>query len=244
MYIISFYLCYRRFSDVPEAPLESSFLEGYQNMPLVSLEEALIPVSSIFGDDLAKYVFIAKANCRHSDHSLTIDESAAIRLYTMEWTESESSIYRILNATLRLEDRHKIRPWFSYLKLILTALHKLPSYEGTVWRRVSLNMNMIYVKGQTIIWWAFYSTTRQVEVLESQEFTGKHGEQTVFSIQCKHGKEIGKYSYFQDDDEIILMPGAYLKVLGQMKLNANTTIIHLQEIAPPVPLLPLPFDFS
>jgi len=210
-------------------------------MPLVSLEEALIPVSSILGDDWKRYVNIPKKYCNHSEHGLTIDELAAIMLYTMEWGASEPSIYMILNATLRSEDRHKIKPWFSYLKLILTALHKLPSYEGTVWRRLSLNMNKMYLKGQTITWWGFSSTTRQMEVLESQ---GQHGAQTVFSIQCKHGKEIRKYSHYQNEDEIILMPGTHFEVLGQMQLNANTTIIHLQEIAPPVPLLPLPFDFS
>jgi hypothetical protein len=43
-----------------------------------------------------------------------------------EWDERENSLYIVLNQTLRLADRMKLRPWFKYLKLFLTGFFKLP----------------------------------------------------------------------------------------------------------------------
>jgi hypothetical protein len=63
---------------------------------------------------------------------LTQDESAAIRLYTKEWDtnsdEPRGSRYVHLNRT-------KLRPWFRYLKLFLTALAKLSCARRQTVRR-------------------------------------------------------------------------------------------------------------
>ncbi|CAF3414477.1 unnamed protein product, partial [Rotaria sp. Silwood2] len=37
------------------------------------------------------------------------------------------SLYLLLNRSLRAAIRDDLKPWFLYLKLFLTALHKLPS---------------------------------------------------------------------------------------------------------------------
>ncbi|CAF5133328.1 unnamed protein product, partial [Rotaria sp. Silwood1] len=59
-------------------------------------------------------------------NQLTVDESAAIRLYTIEWEEPHQSLYSMLNYTLKMASRENLRPYFRYLKLLLTALVKLP----------------------------------------------------------------------------------------------------------------------
>ena len=68
---------------------------------------------------------------------LTIDESAAIRLYTIEWQKPHRSLYSMLNETLKTADRKALQPYFKYFKLFLTALVKLPSVPPqTIWRGV------------------------------------------------------------------------------------------------------------
>lgn len=101
-------------------------IAGYEHEPLLPLEEACKPLEHLFDHELRQNIIIAKMNSTEPEHELTQDESASIHLYTMEWDIRENSLYVILNQTLRLVDRGKLRPWYRYLKLFLTALFKLP----------------------------------------------------------------------------------------------------------------------
>ncbi len=110
--------------DEPKQMLQP--ISGYQNEPLLSLEEACKPLEKIIDDELQQNIMIAKMNSTEPEDNLTEDESASIHLYTMEWQVPENSLYAVLNRTLRLADRRKLQPWFRYLKLFLTAFFKLP----------------------------------------------------------------------------------------------------------------------
>lgn len=111
-------------SDEPKQMLKP--ISGYEREPLMSLEEVCKPLEHLFDHELTQNIVIAKMNSTEPEHGLTQDESASIHLYTMEWDVRENSLYMILNQTLRLVDRVKLRPWYRYLKLFLTALFKLP----------------------------------------------------------------------------------------------------------------------
>ncbi len=100
-------------------------IKGYEKEPLLSLEEACEPLHKIL-DELDENIVIAKKNCKRPADGLSQDESASIHLYTMEWEDSDDSLYAVLNRTLRTPERQMIKPWFKYLKLFLTALFKLP----------------------------------------------------------------------------------------------------------------------
>ena len=92
----------RRFADI--GTLSKRMLapiEGYENMPVVSLEEAVKPLVKIV-PKVERNVFIVKQNCEQPEDGLTSDESASIMLYTYESIPHEHSLYVILNATLRL----------------------------------------------------------------------------------------------------------------------------------------------
>jgi hypothetical protein len=115
-------------------------IQGYAEKPLVTLEEACEPLQKYLSD-LSRNVWIAKKNSRYPADGLTPDESAAIHLYTMEWKDS---LYIALNRHLREADRRSLLPWFLFLKLFLTALFKLPSVRGTVWRGVADDLNGEY----------------------------------------------------------------------------------------------------
>jgi hypothetical protein len=99
---------------------------GYEKEKLLDLEQACEPLKSLFDDQLLEQIKNAKLNSINPKDGLTQDESASIRLYTLEWNYGSPSLYIVLNRTLREDDREKLRPWFKYLKLILTAFFKLP----------------------------------------------------------------------------------------------------------------------
>lgn len=255
----------RRFLDANEEPnRELKPIEGYEKKLLVSLEQSMKQIKDLvddeqivnseyskqikklvgdehlksFVEDLEKKIWRAKRNAEKLEDKLTNDESAAIHLYTEQWSQSDDNLCTILNKILRSESRDILKPWFSYLKLLLTALFKLPSTERIIWRGIRGNVNDEYKRDK--IWWGFSSCTESQDVCD--RFLGKCGERTIFKINCINGKAIRHYSAFQDEEEILLMPGTYLHVIDKSKSADGLCIIRLQEKTPPHQLLEPPFS--
>ncbi|CAF1369533.1 unnamed protein product [Rotaria sp. Silwood1] len=226
-----------RFLDAREEPRRILLpIRGYAKEPLLPLEEAVKPIDDQL-DDLDIMVDTAKQNSKKPADGLTQDESAAIHLYTMQWEESNVSLYTKLNNILRSERREPLKPWFRYLKLVLTALFKLPSLRTTIWRGVRGNLSDQY--DDDIVWWGFSSCTESVNVME--QFVGKSGERTLFNIECINGKSIRAHSFYTKESEILLLPGTYLHVVGKWSPAKDLHIIHLKEAHAPRPYLELPF---
>ncbi|CAF1481983.1 unnamed protein product [Adineta steineri] len=229
-----------RFLDVGQEPRRMlQPIEGYQKMPLVTLEKAVEPIVFCC-PDIYRRVFIAMSNCEKPADGLDQNESASIFLYTMEWEPQEECLYYVLNKTLRTENRQKLRPWFSYLKLVLTALQKLPAEKQTIWRGVTLDMSQQYEVGKRYVWWAFSSCTRSLAILESEQFLGKRGSRTLFSIECQNGKKIRSHSYIDVEDEILLLPATQFEVISKLNPSSDLHIIHLKQVDPPFSLIELP----
>jgi hypothetical protein len=211
-------------------------IEGYETMPLVSLKEAVASIETPI-HNLKSMVWTAERNSENPSDGLTSNESASIHLYTVEWPEGYDSFYTLLNQKLRSEKRNELRSWYSYLKLFFTALHKLPSIKTVVWRGMLGDVSHLYRKD--FIWWGVSSCIDTIEVIE--KFIGRSGVRTLFMIECINGKSIQSHSFYKDVNEIILMPGTYLRVIG--KVNASTSdlnIIHLKEETPPWQLVASP----
>jgi hypothetical protein len=216
-----------RVSSILRLPMATP-IDDYQHEPLVSLEEALHPLIGAI-PDVVRYVQIAKYNFHDRGDGLTQDESASIFIFTMEWEPDETCLYRVLNETLRSEDRNKLKPWFPYLKLFLTALYKLPSFEGLVWRNVKVDVSENYQQGHTGTWWGVTSTTTNSEIFESDNIADKHGKRTLFLIECKHGKCIKSHSMFRKEMEIILMPGFHFEILNKLDLGDGSFMVNIKE---------------
>jgi len=74
-----------RFSDMAGEPLIMlAPIEGFNKKPLVTLEEASVPLIDIV-PRLATYVHVAKERAINPANDLSVEESASIALYTMEW---------------------------------------------------------------------------------------------------------------------------------------------------------------
>ena len=209
---------------------------GYEKMPLVTLERAIESLVSKV-PNIRHMVWIVKMNCKNPPNSLSPDESASIMLYSMEWYPRENSFYIILNKALRNEDRSRLKPWFLYLKLFLTALSKLPSKYRSIHRGIKKNVSTDYPLGKTFIWWGFSSCTSSINVLENEAFLGKTGVRTLFTIRCGSGKDIHQHSMYKAEDEVLLLAARLLKVVSCMNAGNDLNIIHVEEINPPYPLL-------
>ena len=231
---------YLRVSDVAEEPLKMLMpICGFEEMPLVSLEEAVEPLLSIL-PNVQDYVHAAKQRCEPIPaDGLTQDESASIMLYTMNWEPREECLYYVLNATLRSEDREQLKPWFSYLKLFLTALAQIPCSRRAVHRGIKLDLSKNYPKGKEFVWWGFASCTSSVEALKSEQFVGKTGERTLFSIDCASCKDISRHSYFQSEVEILLPAARQFVVTFCSEVADGLHMIRLKETKSPVTLIPI-----
>jgi hypothetical protein len=230
--------------DDPTKVLEPIW--GYASEPLLSLEEACKPLHNIVSR-LAPHIWVALENSKTPSDNLTQNESAAIRLYTMEWEplagETGGSLYQHLNRTLRETNRAELRPWFRYLKLFLTALAKLQiSHRQIIWRGIRKDHSTEYVPGTQVTWWSFTSCTTSLSVLESDLYLGSTGTRTLFSIEALNGRTVRNHSRFTAEDEILLLPGTCLSVLSRLNPAPDLYIIHLQQIHPLHETLEPPFD--
>ena len=107
-------------------------INGYEREPVVSLEESLEPLDSHI-QYLSDQINHAKASCRRENpHGLTHDEAAAIYLYSMQG--DPYCLHEYLEKAWKTDDRSQMMPWFRYLKLLRTALDKLPDVKGEVWK--------------------------------------------------------------------------------------------------------------
>jgi hypothetical protein len=216
---------------------------GYAQEPLLPLADACAPLANIV-DNISAYVLVALNETPSvPTDGLTHDESASIRLYTMEWPDGQRSIYRVLNETLKTMERKDLRPWFKYLKLFLTALVKIPcAPPQTIWRGVRYIYKDGFPRGTQIIWWSFSSCTTSLTVLENEVYLGSMGERTLFSIEAFNGRNIRAHSHFGEEDEMLMLPGTYMKVHSQMKSAPDLYIIHLKQEIPETMLLEPPFE--
>lgn len=220
-------------------------IDGYEKTICKSLEEAFDSMQELL-PDIIERVKLAKMECsiqrkRKSLIPLKLDEAAAIYLYTMEWETNKPSLYSMLNVALRNSASHsRIEPWFGYLRFLLRGLFKLPSEQLIVWRGVTLDLSHEYQEGQVIVWRSLSSCTESISLLQSDQFLGQNGKRTLFSIECCRGKQLAAYSAYPDENEIVLLPGTQLLVVSTVEPAADLHIIHLREILPEPPRLPIP----
>jgi len=216
-----------RFVDTEFNNKELPPICGYWNEKLVSLEEALkLIVPRI--EQLDRSIKAAKKYCHFpSEHGLTHDESAALYLYTMEG--GDDSFYRVLNRALRSEDRPALKPWFPYLKLFDTAVSKLPTVRGSIWRGVPGDIGKDFKKNQELTWWSVTSCSLSVDIIK--DFLASETTSTLFMIEAVHGKDISGYTNYSIEDEVLLCPGIQLRVAANPLNHAGGLyLVHLIEI--------------
>lgn len=215
-----------RFSDVDISAQFLTPIDGWQTAKEVSIMQAISPLDIPFSTSAVNCaVEFAEdlINSRDDFHMLTIDELAAINLYTQE------AIYKILNAALRDRNRSTIKPWFPYLKLIIPGLQKLKPFRGQVWRGLKeVDLSSNYPIGKKFRWWSFTSTTKSGPSVE--KFVGNTGIRTLVCIDSVSGVEIDELSAYREEGEVLFVPGTRFEVKTVFKPAEGLTIISLSEI--------------
>ncbi|CAF0977928.1 unnamed protein product [Adineta steineri] len=216
-----------RFSDIDCSFKRITPVYGFLSEELVSIEKALEPIESQIAN-LPYYIKIAKKYCHYpSEHGLTLDESASVYIYTMEWTGQ--TLYRVLNKILRNEDRHLCKIWFPYLKLFDTALNKLPTVKEIVWRGITEDIGKNFHENQIITWWSVNSCSSKVSVIKG--FLGNKKNSTTFLIEVLNGIKVSGYTEHESEHEIILRMGTELRVKSDTLEHPNGSyFVHLIEI--------------
>ena len=216
---------------------------GYADEPLLPLPEACAPLINIVHDLLVYVQLALDETLEHPPDGLTVDESAAIRLYTIEWDGPHRSLYSMVNHTLKSTDREALRPYFKYLKLFITAVVKLPCVPPlTVWRGVTKDLSTEFSPGTPVTWWAFSSCTTALSVLENNMYLGNTGNRTLFSVEAMNGRTVRDHSHFVTEDEMLLLPGTHMIVRSQLSPAPDLHVIHLKQVIPGDVLLEPPFE--
>ena len=193
---------------------------GYQHLPIESLEEIMKKIIPIL-PEVKEYIPLAKKNCNRASRILTWDESAAIYLYSMP-----VPFFTRLNEYLRAENRDALKPWFAYLRLFINALEKLPACDIVAWRGVVGDVGSVFVENDMQTWWSINSCSKALNVVEV--YLGDTG--TVFAIDATNGKDISAFSVFQQEQEVILMPGSRFRVKSKsLNFRNSLFIVHMEE---------------
>lgn len=211
-------------------------IEGYANLPILPLELAVEPLMHIL-PSIQIYVGKAKSKCLNPAHGLTSDQSASIMLCTMRWQPLDQCLSFVLNTTLRSTDREKLKPWLSYLKLLLTSLDHLPSFHRTIYRGIQSDVSAQYSKDRSIIWWDFTLCSTTIDQLYSKKYLNRKDTRTIFTIECYSSKDISKHTFDSSQDFILLLPATQLQVIRCLKQKPNIHWIRLSEIRSPFFLL-------
>ncbi|UJR22558.1 hypothetical protein I4U23_025607 [Adineta vaga] len=229
------YSALQRFTKIglsPTNPLQ--LIQGYQKEPLGTLEEALQPVDSKI-DHLSHYVQEAKTKCHFpSEHGLTRDESAAIYIYTMKW--NNRYVNDQLHKAWASGDQSQIRSWFRYLKLLKTALDKLPTTTTGIWQGTNYDerLNEKLSSSAAPIFTQLASCAPNDDEIRS--YLQKYGGQKTMlvSYEAVNGKNVTGYTASKSQ-EIIMWPGMKLGVSKYAVVDANGSVVaHLvKKIEPP-----------
>ncbi|MEU2676400.1 ADP-ribosyltransferase domain-containing protein [Streptomyces sp. NPDC007107] len=215
-----------RLAGVKDEGLVLPAITGVFDTPLLEFQEAVGPVVSLLaGIDrhVGRSYEFGKRRADEEAGELSADAVAALHLYTCE-----SAFYREINAVLRSPDRTKVVPYLPYLRLLFSAVSRLPAHTAPLWRGVSLDLRAQYPLGRTVTWWGVSSCTSEAAVARS--FLGSRGKRTLFEVTPARAVGIRRYSAFTGEEEFILSPGTQLKVTGVKAERGGLCTVRLTEL--------------
>jgi hypothetical protein len=134
-------------------------------------------------------------------YKLTRDEIAAIRLYTLN-----CDFFRWLNFYLRWDDRDLARIFFPFVRLLMTALAKLPKFEGPLlFRGMKQDCSNKFPLEQQYQNWFFESFSTNFKV--AVNFAGAdQTPRTLLTLDCRGfsgATNITWFSRYPFEDEVL-----------------------------------------
>ena len=175
---------------------------------------------------------------------LSVDEIAAIKLYTLPLDPEEATIYFIVNKALRAEIRASVKPFAPFIWLLMQALRKAPKFSGTlVYRGVNQDLSSVYTNklvGLPITFSSFTSCAKTADILSNPMFLGMTGARTIFNIvlTTNRARDISALSMITTEGEVLLPPNSKFTVVSLLRPSHDgLLIVQLLEIPPTDPIL-------
>ncbi len=103
---------------------------------------------------------------------------------------------------------------------------------GILWRGVALDLEAVYRAklGKTIVFWGFTSTTSDMGALDA--FIPEDAPcRTVFSITASLAADLGPYSAFPGEGELMIPAGTVFEVVNVKRFTRSA----------PIQAVPIPF---
>ena len=239
-----------RISDASKDGALRTSLAGlfYLGLPALALEETLAPIRNLCAADLSFNIEISRNHAANDAvaeayKDLSEDERAALTLYTMESYPKEKSVYFLVNAALRAQDRGGVRPYRDYIWLLMHALRRLPPSPATIAHRgmkCALSALGDYDPKTEVSWGAFSSVTTDLAVMK--EFLGKAGPRVLVNIELQPGvaRDIISFSMFPAEKELLLPPNTLFRVESVLEdAGGGLAIVQLRMIEPKDEILSL-----
>ncbi|WP_327351156.1 ADP-ribosyltransferase domain-containing protein [Streptomyces sp. NBC_01304] len=215
-----------RLASVKDEGLVLPAITGVFDTPLMDFRDAVTPVARLLSG-LDGHVKLShdfgKRRADETVGALSADAIAALYLYTCE-----SAFYREINAVLRTPDRSKLVPYLPYLRLLFSAVSRLPARTEPLWRGVSLDLRAQYPVGRTVAWWGVSSCTSELGVAKG--FLGGRGKRTLFEVRPVRAVGIRDFSAFTGEEEFILLPGTQLEVTNVKTERGGLCTVQLTEL--------------
>ncbi|GAB3802652.1 ADP-ribosyltransferase domain-containing protein [Micromonospora zhanjiangensis] len=215
-----------RLASVKDEGLALPAITGVFDTPLMDFPQALAPVTKVLSGLDWQVQRSHEFGLQQADDRpdvLSAAEAAALHLYTCE-----SAFYRQINATLRNPDRGRIAPYLPYLRLLFSAVSRLPVRTEPLWRGVALDLRAQYPVGRTVTWWGVSSCTSKLGV--AQGFMGGRGRRTLFEVTPVRAVGIRRFSAFSGEEEFILAPGTQLAVTDVRAERNGLCTVRLTEL--------------
>ena len=228
---------------------------GIELAPVLALRRAVMPLRKIVPGvrELAAAALAFAANkllLEVDAHGLTEDEVAAINLLTLN-----SPFRHTLDAMMRANDNEDVAPFFPYLRLVLSALMKLPDHTGSVFCVMEGgrgDSEHDYEVGTEFYWpHVARGHTALLHAAEGMLSGGasrrsrSRSPPTLFCVEGGTARDVRAYSSLYANEEIIvLLPGAQFSVQSHVAMAhvapAGLTLITVRELsANAVPLFRL-----
>eukprot|EP00300_Choanocystis_sp_HF-7_P020641 c20644_g1_i14.p1 GENE.c20644_g1_i14~~c20644_g1_i14.p1 ORF type:complete len:230 (+),score=18.30 c20644_g1_i14:327-1016(+) len=208
-------------------------------MPVApTIEQACAPLSQL-GVDMNGLKFIVDRKRPHMAqvlldlriaHRYSIEFALAIHLYTLE----KPNIYQLVNSAMYSDDREgpgnelspQLQACLPYIKFLDTALlqlgdqfhHKGVCYRGVKWVYPNPAMQdpeRYFTRHKEFYWYEFKSSSRRVELMDSERFCGRIGPRTIFNIRSQTGYRIDAFSRFGVvEEEVLFRPLTQFRVVS------------------------------
>lgn len=205
----------------------SADLHDLKRTPVVSLDEALLPIQRSHGL-LQFYIDAAKRyHCRPPSSSLTEDEFSALLLYSRDW--GSQSLHHMLNQALRSRHSQSLTHWLPFLKILYNAYQKLPCVKGEVWRAMHSHIASTLRVNDEIAWWNIISCSSSKKTIESV----LDGRSVLCSIQTVRGRRVSDFAFCREEEEVLLWPGTRLRVKKSRTNHIGEYVVYLEEVDDP-----------